>query len=1107
MRLFLVRFTLLVFCVNVVSCSGDVNHQFELLGKDVTGLEFENVVKQSVDFNVFAYMYFFNGGGTGVGDFNNDGYEDLYFTSNMGPNKLFLNEGGLKFKDITEEAGVAGIEGWSSGVSVADVNADGLLDIYVNQIGDFGVIYGKNQLFICQGIEDGVPKYVDEANKYGLDLVGFSTQSSFFDYDLDGDLDMFQLNHSLHANGTFGKRGNFESTKNELSGDKLFRNDGEGFTDITAETGISSTVIGYGLGIATGDLNNDGWPDLYIGNDFHENDYLYLNNQDGTFREVLRDQIMHTSRFSMGVDIGDINNDAQSEIISVDMLPEDPYILKTSLGEDDYGTFQFKLGYGYNHQYARNNLQLNNGDGTFSEIGLLANIHATDWSWTPLFVDFDLDGFKDLFISNGIPRRMNDIDYLNFRLSDDDVRWKTNTNFVEEEDFEIIEKMPQIKLKNKFFKNNGNLTFENMADVVKNNRPTYSNGAAFGDFDNDGDMDIVVNNIYDEPFVYKNLELEGRSGEETSGDYLKIKAVGIGENTFAIGSKVIVFKAGEIILQDNFPVRGYQSSSTSKFLIGVGDADEVDSVFMVWPDRTYKRLEPKYNSEMIVKWEIGLDDFNFHLLHEKPNKLSDFVDITQDVELNHIHEENQFVEFNRERLIPHMVSSEGPALAIGDLNGDGLEDIFFGGAKRKRSAIFYQKSDGTFIENTPGIIINDSIYEDVDAEIIDIDNDADMDIVIASGGNEYWGESEYLKQRLYLNDGKGSYTFIDAFDGVYMTASCVLPGDFDGDGLVDIFFGGRAVPKAYGEAPPSYLFRNLGDGTFENVSESYDLINNAGFVKDGQWFDIDADGKLDLILATEWAPVQIFRNKGESFEKLELNGLKGWWNFVLPADFDNDGDIDILAGNTGRNSKLKPSMEEPVRLYVDDFDNNDQVEQILTYYLNGREIPFANYKELTSQLVSLKKKYLYSKDLAAASLEELFEGKLDQALIHEVNTFESMLFVNNGDLTFQAIPLPTELQISSLETAALFKRQGEKMQVLVGGNFYDNNIEMGRYDGDYGSLLSIGVDGAMEASPIGDLNIKGQVRRIAPVTIDSTQAYILGKNNDYLQVISPITRN
>ena len=1099
---------LLAVLVTAMYCTPPVNKNahFQLHKKNKTQLHFTNELKQDTVFNVFSYMYFFNGGGLATGDFNQDGLQDLFFTSNMSDDKLFLNQGDFEFKDMTDQAGVAGEGSWSSGVSVVDINNDGLLDIYVCQVGDYLSLQGKNQLFVCQGIENGVPKFEDKASEYGLDLVGFSTQASFFDYDLDGDLDLYLLNHSLHQNGTFGQKKSFVGTQHPTSGDKLMRNDNGQFTDVTLAAGINSTVIGYGLGITTGDLNLDGYPDIYIGNDFHENDYLYINQQDGTFKEVLTDRIRHTSRFSMGVDMGDINNDGWSEIVSLDMLPDDPAILKSSLGEDQYGIFNFKLGYGYNHQFARNNLQLNRGNGTFQEIGMFAGIEATDWSWGPLFLDFDHDGFKDLFISNGIPRRMNDIDYVNFRTSDEDVKWKTLNNYLKEEELVIVDKMPKIKLPNRFFKNNGNLTFEDWADLIGNNEDSFSNGAIYADFDNDGDLDIVVNNIEDEPFVYENLL--NQKEVDNSRNYLSLTLEGSPNNLQAIGARTIVFKGNEQISTENYPVRGYQSSVQLGVHLGLGATEAIDSILLIWPDRTYQFLNiDEFNQTHHIKWQAGLPTYDFSRLQPRTTKPYQFEEASEQIALDYLHDENPFVEFNRERLIPHMVSSEGPAIAVGDINGDGLEDVFLGGAKRRKSALFTQTASGTFVETTAPAIANDSIYEDVDAVFADLENDGDLDLVIATGGNEYYGSSEYLHQRTYINDGKGNFDEQDLLPPVFMTASCVLPADFNGDGLIDFFFGGRAVPWQYGRIPNSYLFENQGDGQFIDATSKYsETLGQTGLVKDGTWSDIDKDGDMDLVLAVEWSPVQIYLNQGNQFEKVELMDLKGWWNFVLPHDFDNDGDIDILAGNLGENAKFKPTKEKPVKLYIEDFDDNKHIEQVLTYHLGGREIPFANYEELTSQLVSLKKKYLYAQDFAKASLADLFGAeKLASAQVLEANFMKSTYFENNGNLEFSAKELPSELQFSTLESAALFDFEGDGQQeILLGGNFYECNIEMGRYDANYGNVLSINAEGEFTVNTMGDLDISGQVRRIRPIKINNQTYFILAKNEAKVQIIKPM---
>jgi hypothetical protein len=1111
------------------------------------------VLRQSSEFNVFNYMYFFNGGGVGAGDFNNDGLVDLYFTNNMGPNKMFLNEGNMKFKDVTEQAGVAGSSppfggggggfGWTSGISVVDINNDGMLDLYIGQLGEYQSIKGRNQLFICKEIKDGIPVYEDEAIYYGLDLTGFSTQAVFFDYDLDGDLDMFQLNHTLHQNGTFGARKNFEGKIHPMAGDKLLRNDSKDgksvFIDVTQQAGIHSTVIGYGLGVVTGDVNNDGWPDLYIGNDFHENDYLYLNSplEEGkggerTFRDAMADAMMHTSQFSMGVDMADVNNDGWTDIISLDMLPEDPYILKTSLGEDAYNVFQYKIGLSYYYQYTRNNLQLNNGlsdvgrwtldvgqkeasnlkssvqgptsNVTFREIGLFAGIAATDWSWSPLFMDFDCDGYKDLFVSNGIPRRMNDIDYVKFQENRELGLKEGTTRDVQEEELAIVERMPKVKLPNKFYRNTGRLTFDDLAAQVQGDLPTFSNGAIYADLDNDGDLDIIVNNIEDEPFIYKSLFRENAANNAA---YLSFNFKGQPGNIHGIGTKVLVFKKnGERQVEEFYPVRGYQSSAHIPLHIGIGDQNGVDSVVVIWPDRTCERVTGlKFNTTQTLTWHAGLPIFDFKIL-QKPAPPYPFSDATAATGLNFKHVENPFVEFNRETLIPNMVSTDGPALAVGDVNSDGLEDVFFGSSKRERSALFLQTKGGKFILKTPPVMVQDSVFEDVDAVFVDIENDGDLDLVVAAGGNEYRGQEEPMKQRAYLNDGQGNFTRADPFPTLFMTASCVLAADFDGDGLTDFFFGGRAVPWKYGLTPNSYLLKNLGGGKFEDVTQSLAPgLQEAGLVKNGTWTDLDKDGDLDLLLAMEWEPLTVFLNNGGRFEKKQLATGAGWWNFALAHDFDGDGDVDILTGNTGKNSRLKPTPEEPVRLYVSDFDNNGQTETILTYYLKGREIPFANHEEMMKALPVLKKKYLFSKDFAKASLPDLFgKDALDKAVLRQADTFESTYFENTGNLTFKAHSLPEVLQFSTMNAAALADLDSDgKQEVILGGNFYDCNIEMGRYDANFGNVLSIGAAGKMTAAPLGNLLVKGQVRRIRPVKIGGEIHFILARNNMEAVVVRP----
>ena len=1087
---------------------------FQLLRKDVTGLDFENVLRQSGAFNVFNYMYFFNGGGVAAGDFNNDGLVDLYFTSNMGPNKMFLNEGNLKFKDITEQAGVAGMDGWTTGVSVVDINNDGMLDLYVGQLGEYQNIKGQNQLFVCKGIENGIPVYADEAIYYKLDLVGFATQAVFFDYDLDGDLDLFQLNHSVHHNGTFGPRKTFADVTHPLAGDKLLRNDGPlvrqpdgsdkgGFVDVTPNSGILSNVIGYGLGVVAGDVNNDGYPDLYIGNDFHENDYLYINQRNGTFKEMSREALMHTSQFTMGVEIADVNNDGWSEIFSLDMLPEDPFILKSSLGEDTYDLFNHKINIGYAYQYTRNNLQLNNTDGTFSEIGLFSGIAATDWSWSALMLDFDEDGYKDLFVSNGIPRRMNDIDYVKFQ-EDRELKLKDNTNHVQEQELDIVEKMPRIKIPNKFYHNGGKLQFNDLKLQIEGDLPSFSNGAIYADLDNDGDLDVIVNNIEDEPFIYKNLVTENK---KTQGNFLSLKLKGSENNLNAIGTRVLAYKKDQsIISAESYPVRGFLSSAQIPLHIGLGDPTSIDSVLVIWPDNTYQRLE-SWNSNKTVdlSWQKGLPKLDLDRWQKYSIPYVPLKDVTADLGLGHQHVENSFVEFNREKLIPWMVSREGPALTVGDINGDGLEDVFFGSAKRERAALYLQTKAGKFILKTPEALLADSLFEDVDAVLIDVEKDGDLDLVIASGGNEFRDTDEAMQQRLYRNDGKGNFTRATDFPNIYMTASCVLPADFNGDGLPDLFFGARAEPWKYGITPKSCLLQNMGNGKFEEVTtQRAPQLQEAGLVKGGAWTDIDQDGDQDLVLAIEWEPITVFVNNGGNFEKKVLATGSGWWNFVLPADFDGDGDIDLLAGNLGKNSRFHASEKEPVRMYVADFDENGQSESILSYYLDGRELPFANHDEMIKALPGLKKKILYAKEYAKGSLSDLFgKDKLSKSVQRSVDCLQSRYFENTGKgFEFKVHDLPDALQWSALTAAHWSDIDGDgNKEALLGGNFYESNIEMGRYDAFYGKILHIGPQGQLEVQPMGKVLIKGPTRRIRPVQVGKKTAYIFAKNNEPAQVI------
>lgn len=1095
---------------------------FEVLDHSKTGLQFSNQLAGSGQFNLFNYMYFYNGAGVGAGDFNNDGLIDLFFAGNQQQNKLYLNAGHLKFKDVTAEAQIPNDGGWSTGVSVVDINNDGLLDIYVCRVGNYEILHSHNQLLICQGIDkNGIPIYKDKAHEFGLDFSGFSTQAAFLDYDNDGDLDMFLLNHSIHENGSFRSRNEFTGTYHPLSGDRFYRNNGISpstreavptanragkgltpvFTDVTRETGINSTVIGYGLGIAVADVNLDGYTDIYVGNDFHENDYLYINQHNGTFKEDLNSCIMHTSRFTMGTDIADINNDGYSEIISMDMLSPDPYILKRSLGEDAYDVFTDKVKNGYNYQYSRNNFQFNRGNGMFSEIGLFGGVYATDWSWSALWMDFNNDGLKDLFISNGIPKRMNDIDYINY-VSNQEIQGKLRENKGDETNMALVEKFPQVKIQNKFFLNTGNCSFTDEEQKIGNDQSTFSNGAVYADFDNDGDLDVVVNNINDPALLYQN-----KSNDQHNKRFVKIKLKGPQNNINALGAKIIAFAGNEICLYEKQPVHGFLSAMEIPMHIGL-DRLKPDSVYLVWPDNSCQLINiPRADSSVLsFAYQKGLPLFDYGKITKHwISKSRPMTNITSQVNLNHLHVENPFIEFDRDPLIPHMVSTEGPALAVADVNKDGLDDVFIGSAKRKKSVIFLQQPSGKFMQSLQPALDNDSTYEDVDACFTDVNNDGYIDLIVASGGNEYYGTDEYLLPRVYLNNGNTRYSRLEnAFENVYLTASCVVPYDFNNDGFVDLFIGGRAVPREYGQTPRSYLLQNDGTGKFKDVTGARAKeLSNAGFVTQATWFDLDKDGDKDLVVSLEWGGIDAYINNSGAFNKKPLTSKKGWWNFILPYDFDNDGDVDLVAGNLGLNSRLKASDEQPVRLYYSDFDDNGKKEQILTYYVKGKEIPFANKSELEKQLPVLRKRFSYAEDFAKATLNDLFgSDKLEKATVLSADYFSNALLLNDGHMNFTVQALPWQAQLTSYRDAVMINANNDSLpDLLMVGNYYDNNIEMGRYDADFGSVLINKGGGYFTCETINGLQIKGQTRHIRNINIRKKDAFVLARNNDSTMVI------
>ncbi len=1088
---------------------------FRILDAKQTGIDFSNDLTMSAQMNIFKYMYFYNGAGVGVGDFNNDGLIDAFFSGNQVQSRLYMNKGAMKFEDVTTQCGITHTPNtWSNGVAVVDINQDGLLDIYVSQVADFLQLKGHNELWICKEINSkGVPIFEEKSAEYGLDLRGFGTQAAFFDYDVDGDLDMFQLNHSLHNAGTFGPRNNFLGTFDAKSGDRFYRNDAipsvgkpkGGFVDITQTVGINSNRVGYGLGVTVGDVNNDGYPDIYVGNDFHENDYLYINQKNGTFKEEIEEQIGHTSRFSMGVDMADLNNDGHNDIMSLDMQPYDPLILKSSEGEDGFSTYNWKIGYGYNYQYARNTVQMNNGNGTFSETGCYSGVYATDWSWSTLFFDFDNDGQKDIFVGNGIPKRMNDIDYIKFATADN-IQMKINQDKIDDEVLDVIRNVPEIKIYNKFYKNKKEMRFADQELAIQNNKKSYSNGAAYADFDNDGDLDIITTNINDKAFVYENILPKGEQQKMLS---LSLKGSEMNRN--AIGAKLLVYQKDTLQTFEKMPTRGFQSSMETPLYATIGNLSSVDSILLIWQDNTFQKLDKNtFNYQVINKlaYSKGLPKFDFSRLTSVKNaSLKSLVDITKQVKLDFRHIDNPCIDFDAEPLIPHALSTEGPALAVGDLNGDGLEDVFVGNAKWKESTVFLQTKNGQFAKAKNPVIEADSLLEDIDALIVDVDNDKDNDLIVGSGGNEFRLKDEMQQSRVYLNDGKANFTrLVDAFVGVEAMVGTLSASDFNGDGAIDLFLGARAIPRDYGETPRSYLLQNDGHGKFKDVTAQWNKeLSTIGMVKHSTWADLDGDKDMDLVVATEWDAIYGFFKENNTFRKENLSNKKGWWNFTLPFDVDNDGDLDLIAGNLGENTRLQASDNQPVRMYCFDADDNGKKEQIITHYVQNREIAFMTLPDLQRQIPSLKKKYLFAKDFAKADLKDIFaKGKLEKAKKYEVNYFNNAILINDGKGKFTINALPGMAQLSPYYTAQHIDANGDNLpDFLLYGNFYNNSVQLGRYDADYGKILVNKGNGQFEVQNAKGAITKGEVRRSAMIRLGKKgeKAIILARNNSSLVLL------
>ena len=1060
---------------------------FELKDNSQTGMEFSNDLAYSDEFNVYKYRNFYNGGGVAIGDINNDGLMDVYFTSNQKENKLFLNEGGFSFKDITATAGVGGSKAWSTGVSMVDINADGFIDIYVCNSGDVVGDNKQNELFINQGDRS----FKEQAQMYNLADQGFSTHATFFDFDKDGDLDVYLLNNSYEAIGSFDLRRNERPKRDALGGDKLMENQDGIFVDISEQAGIYGSVIGFGLGITAGDIDRDGWDDLFVSNDFFERDYLYINQKDGTFKEVLTKQMKSISGASMGADLADIDNDGYNDLFVTEMLPNDYNRLKTVTTFEDWNKYQYNVKNGYGHQFTRNMLHRNNTNGTFSEVGRFAGVEASDWSWGALFFDMDNDGLRDLFIANGIFQDLTNQDYLQYVSNEEVIKSIVTENKVDYK--RLIDIIPSEKVPNQAFKNKGTFSFETYIESGLQEN-SFSNGAAYGDLDNDGDLDLVINNVNMPAFVYENKSIP------EDNNFIKIILKGSGKNTNAFGAKVTLKTASETFYVEQQPIRGFQSSMDPRINMGIGKATSVD-IQIEWPTGgttiqsnikpntivTFNENEKKADTPLAN--DIAVEVFSPELASPLP----------------FVHKENNFVDFNRERLTYHMCSNEGPVAAIADFNNDGIEDWVLPGAKGTATQIFISTSD---TKNQYKIQSIDRLKnaEHTETLVFDADNDQDLDVYLVSGGLEVSVFSDMLYDKLLLNDGDGNFSISPQkfpFDGNRMSTGAVTNADIDNDGDQDLFVGERLKVGTYGIPGSGFILLNDGQGNYSNSSdENTKTFQNLGLITDAVFIDLDEDQDPDLVVVGEFMGVRFFENKGGIFSALENHPLankKGWWNRMQAVDFDQDGDLDLVLGNHGKNSRFKASESNPIKLYLNDFDSNGSVEGILTFTDSDQiEFPYALRHDLIDQMKSLKKKFPDYESFKNASIETILDAeKLKTAFVQEVNYLASVVLENQGGFNFSLIELPMEAQLSPVYAIEHgdFDADGD-VDIVLGGNLYRTKPEVGIYDASHGVFLE--QDGASNFVSVKDgrgFSVLGEIRDFK--VFDNT-LYVL-RNNDSIK--------
>ena len=1070
----------LLFSLTFIFLSCDEHGERFIRYEDESGLVFENNLEYTENLNPYTYRNFYNGGGVALGDVNNDGLIDVYFTGNIVDNKLFLNKGNFKFVDITTTAGVACSNVWSTGATFADINGDGFLDIYVCKSGPPGGKNRNNELFI----NNGDLTFTEKSKEYNLDVTGLSVHAAFFDYDKDGDLDCYILNNSFRSIGGYDLiEGQRKIPDPDGQGNKFLENIGNKFLDVSQKANIFTSNIGFGLGITLSDFNNDGWTDLFISNDFFEKDYLYINNKDKTFSENSSKYFKSMSLGSMGADSADLDNDLLTDLFVTEMLPKSLERKKTKAVYDSWDKHQLAVSKGYYYQYPRNVLQRNYGNSGFLEIGRYSNLAATEWSWASMIFDMDNDGLRDIFIANGIFKDLLDRDYLAYMANKERISnlMKSGGEVIKK----LIDIMPSKAVKNNIYRNNGDFNFTEFTDQWGFDTPSFSNGMAFGDLDNDGDQDIVINNVNMKSFVYNNQNNNQKSKS------ISFNLKGANNNSNAIGAKLTIYYGeGKSSMSEHFPSRGFQSSISNKIHFGIGNNDKIDSIIVNWPnDKISKLYNLKTNRTYNIDQQNSVNFNKSTLINKKNRKNLNQIDV-----LNHNHRENKFVDFNKERLIPQMFSNEGPIIVSNDLNNDKVPDFFIGSSKNQISSLFlsnglsYNKIDKPFDLN--------KISEDTDAVFFDSDNDGDDDLYVSSGGKSFSRYDSNLNDRLYVNEGNGKFkssnSFI-SFDKPFSTGA-VSVGDYNNDSLLDIFVGERYDVDSYGVPVSGRLYKNLGDNKFENIKIK--SFENIGLITSAKWIDINSDNNLDLIVSGEWMPIKVFVNiDGDFIDKTKDYGLdksNGLWNDIEIVDIDSDGDFDIIAANFGENNFYKPNM----KMFVSDFDLNGFKEQIICYEIGGKYFPILDKDELITQLPSIKKKLVYYKDYSNLSIDQIFdEETFESPTVLNLNTLKSSVFINNNGKFLQT-SMPPEINYSTMYDIEIVEKNKRGIKIVTGGNQYNIKPQFGRQDASKGYFLNIEISNdSISYSNLESLDIDGQIRKFEGFFYKNKKCIAVGINN------------